>query len=199
MYVGVTGPIGVGKSSLVSTLREQLGWGSLDEGFEGNPYMEGLYADPARWSFHAQLHFHVEALADAGRVASGYWLWDRPPAERHHAFIPPLRAAGYVTAEEACMLERIMDVADRRCPPTLTVALDGPTPVIVRRIAERGRPYEQGIDAGWMDTHRAQYHAWWPTVDGPVWPIDITRTDVRDPAQLTALVDEIRRLAGVPG
>ena len=56
-YLVVEGPIGVGKTSLVTLLAEQLNGTSILEESENNPFLVRFYRDRRRWAFQTQLFF----------------------------------------------------------------------------------------------------------------------------------------------
>ena len=51
-YVVVSGPLAVGKTTLVNLLAERLGWGKILEDLSSNPYLADYYLDMKRWGFH---------------------------------------------------------------------------------------------------------------------------------------------------
>jgi len=57
VFIGVSGLIGVGKSTLTKGLAEYLGehWLSMYEPVETNPYLEDFYEDISRWTFNMQM------------------------------------------------------------------------------------------------------------------------------------------------
>ena len=56
-FIIVSGNIGSGKSSLTKILSEQLGWKAFYEVVENNPYLEDIYNNMKKWSFHLKVFF----------------------------------------------------------------------------------------------------------------------------------------------
>ena len=56
-HVSIAGNIGVGKSTLVGILAEELGWQPYYELVADHPYLDDYYANQERWGFHSQIWF----------------------------------------------------------------------------------------------------------------------------------------------
>ena len=56
-FITVAGNIGVGKSSLVRLLSEQIVFTPFFEPVSENPYLADFYQDMPAWSFHSQVFF----------------------------------------------------------------------------------------------------------------------------------------------
>lgn len=56
MFIGIAGPIGVGKTTLTTTLAKHLDFDAYYEPVETNPYLADFYQDMARWTFPMQMH-----------------------------------------------------------------------------------------------------------------------------------------------
>ena len=49
MFIGISGIIGAGKSTLAQNLAKHLGYEAFNEPVKENPYLEDFYADMNRW------------------------------------------------------------------------------------------------------------------------------------------------------
>ena len=56
-YLVIEGNIGVGKSSLVKKLAEEMNARTIYEQFEDNPFLPKFYENPDRYSFPLELSF----------------------------------------------------------------------------------------------------------------------------------------------
>jgi deoxyadenosine/deoxycytidine kinase len=61
-FIAVAGNIGVGKSTLVMLLSENLGWTPFFEPVTENPYLADFYEDMQAWGFHSQIYFLMRRL-----------------------------------------------------------------------------------------------------------------------------------------
>lgn len=81
MFIGVSGLIGAGKSTLTRELAEHLDssatnavqgrWTPVFEPVETNPYLEDFYKDIARWSFNMQMFLMAKRFQQHQEV-----IWD---------------------------------------------------------------------------------------------------------------------------
>ena len=61
-FVAVAGNIGVGKTTLVQRLCDNLGWTPFFEPESDNPYLPDFYQDMQTWAFHSQVFFLTRRL-----------------------------------------------------------------------------------------------------------------------------------------
>ena len=90
MFIGVSGLIGAGKSTLTRDLSKELSrlqgtpWNSVYEPVKENPYLEDFYKDISRWTFNMQLYLlasrfrqHQEVIWDPAHRLGGGVVQDR--------------------------------------------------------------------------------------------------------------------------
>ena len=56
MFIGISGIIGAGKSTLAQNLAKHLGYEAFNEPVKDNPYLEDFYTDMNRWGAMMQIH-----------------------------------------------------------------------------------------------------------------------------------------------
>jgi deoxyadenosine/deoxycytidine kinase len=61
-FVAIAGNIGVGKSTLVKMLCDQMGWDPFYEPVTENPYLADFYQNMSAWAFHSQVFFLTHRL-----------------------------------------------------------------------------------------------------------------------------------------
>jgi len=61
-FIAIEGPIGVGKSTLASTLAEHFHANLVRDTETENPYLKQFYKDPQPIALHTQLHFLLSRL-----------------------------------------------------------------------------------------------------------------------------------------
>jgi deoxyguanosine kinase len=149
-YIVVEGPIGVGKTSLVSRLAESFGCETLLEGAEENPFLDRFYSDGRHAAFPTQLFFlfqrsrQLQELrqADMFRTAlvADYML------EKDRLF-----ARLNLDRNELELYEQVYERMTMEAPaPDLVVYLQAPVNVLLRRIKKRARPNEKHLDSGYL-------------------------------------------------
>lgn len=168
MYLVVEGPIGVGKTSLTRLLARELGAQVNLEVVEENPFLAAFYERPRAYAFQVQVFFllsrfkQLQALSQAPlfeqSVVSDY-LFDKD-------FI---FAAMNLRDHEFALYEDLYHhLRPRLARPDLVVYLSAGTDLLLSRIAQRGRPFEQAIEAAYLRELSARYDEYFRSYDGPL-------------------------------
>ena len=178
MYLAIEGVIGVGKTSLARLLQPMFGAGVLLEVFEENPFLSDFYGDRARYALQTQLFFLLSRYRQQREVPE--------LLARHSALIADytfakdaLFARLNVRGDELELYRRLHDaLAEKVRRPDLTVYLKAPTPLLMTRITQRGRPYEKNMDPGYIQSLVEAYDDFFATyADGRVLVIDAAPLD----------------------
>lgn len=197
-FIVIAGNIGVGKSTLTALLAQRLGWTPFYEPNADNPYLADFYHDMLRWSFHAQVSFLAQrvaqhkALLERGEPA----VLDRSVYEDAEVFACNLYQRGALSErdwETYQGLYRTMSSLLR--PPDLIVYLRASVPTLMRRIAQRGRDYERDIAPDYLASLNALYERWIEGFDAcATLSIDADALDfVSRPSDLNAVIGQITR------
>ncbi len=198
----VAGNIGTGKTSLTERLGTRLGWHTAFESVADNPYLGDFYIDMRQWSFHLQVYFlghraqqHLELARNPVSAIA-----DRSIYEDAHIFARALHHLGNLSERDYQAYRRLFEVVVNNLPrPDLLLYLKTPVPVLMDRIARRGRAIESGISADYMALLEHFYEEWLQTFDAcPVLTINTADLDfVRQPRHLDVITQRIQdRLAG---
>jgi deoxyguanosine kinase len=145
MYLAIDGVIGVGKTSLARLLQPAFSAGVLLEVFEENPFLSDFYSDRARYAFQTQIFFllsrYHQQRAAPGILADGSLIADYTFAK------DALFARINLSGDDRVLYDRLHAALAEKIPaPDLVVYLRAPTPVLLQRIAQRGRSYEMQMD-----------------------------------------------------
>lgn len=191
-FITVAGNIGVGKSTLVTLLSERLGWDPVFEAVEENPYLNDFYQDMRRWSFHSQVFFLSRRLKQHHSLLQRprSVIQDRSVYEDAEIFARNLYQQGNMSQRDwRAYTDLYQTLATLLQPPHLVVYLKASVPTLRRRIAQRGRGYEQQI----ADTYLAQlndlYDTW--AADFRLSPVLTVDTNNLDYVQHDAHLDQI--------
>lgn len=180
-FITIAGNIGVGKSTLVSKLATRNGWEPVLEAVTENPYLADFYADMHRWSFQSQVFFlarrlqqHHQLLQHAHSV-----IQDRSVYEDAEIFARNLYHQGDMGERDwRCYLDLYTTLTMLLQPPDLVVYLQASVPTLQRRIAQRGRSFEQTIADDYLLRLNELYNAWAANFElSPVLIVDTNRLD----------------------
>lgn len=203
-HIVIAGNIGVGKSTLVSLLAEQLGWTPVYELEEAHPYLDDYYADPRHWGFHSQIWFLTRRLTQHQEVAGlpGIVVQDRSIYEDAAVFAASLHAQGILAERDYATYQQLYDAIARELrPPNLVVYLRASVPTLLQRIVRRARPAEQGIRAEYLASLERHYEEWvagWTA--SPVVTLDTDQLDVVErPEDCKHLIEAIATRLGEQG
>lgn len=197
MFVAIAGNIGVGKSTLTRLASERFNLTPIYEAVDENPYLADFYRDMPRYAFHSQMFFlaarlrqHLALVNPAERVVQ-----DRTVYEDAFVFARALHQSGTLDRRDYASYTLMFEAVERALrPPDLLVYLRGSLPTLQRRIAERGRSFEQAIPASYLEQLGGLYDEWVAGYDrSPVLIVDADRFDVQrregDREELFALME----------
>ena len=153
MFIGISGIIGAGKSTLAQDLAEHLGYEAFNEPVKDNPYLEDFYADMNRWGAMMQIHLlfrrfeqHQQIVWNSKKGA----VQDRTIYE-DSIFARMLHEAGFIDRRDYETYAGHFNIMKRYLVyPDLLLYLRVDPETSLRRIAERGRKAEVGITLEYM-------------------------------------------------
>jgi deoxyadenosine/deoxycytidine kinase len=179
--VAIEGVIGVGKTTLTQELARRLNGRAVLEEFEDNPFLADFYKDRAAFAFSTQIFFLMSRFRQQEVLAQGDLFQTCTIADY---LFDKDRIFALLTLEDAelALYERLFDVLRVQVPkPDLVVFLRADHEVVMGRIAERGRPYESGMDPTYIRALEDAYRRFFSTyAECPVLIIDTTLIDFRN-------------------
>ncbi len=180
-FVAVAGNIGVGKSTLTRMLCERLGWEPLYEVAGDNPYLDDLYKDMRRWSFHSEVFFLARKVRTYRRIINSTRsvVQDRTIYEDAEIFVENFYREGLMSERDYHTYRELYEVVvELLPPPDLVIYLKASVPTLMERIALRGRDYEKTISRDYLEKLNALYDEWIEHYDlGPVLTVPADRMD----------------------
>lgn len=162
-FVALAGNIGVGKSTLVGKLCQNLDWQPFYEPVSENPYLADFYADMRSWSFHSQIFFltqrlraHRQLLDHPTSVIQDRSVYEDAEIFAHNLYLRSLiRERDYQTYRNLYQI-----LTEFLPPPDLVVYLRASVPTLLDRIANRGRDYERQISPDYLAQLNELYESW---------------------------------------
>jgi deoxyadenosine/deoxycytidine kinase len=198
MYIAIEGVIGVGKTSLARLLQPAFGAEVVLEVFEENPFLSDFYSDRARYAFQTQMFFLLSRYHQQRVVPV---LLERGPVIADYTFAKDaLFARINLRGDELTLYHRLHDALAEKIPrPELLVYLRAPTDVLMRRIAQRGRPYERQMERAYIDELNRAYDDFFAdSHPAPVLTLETEGMDfVANPEDLRAVTERIQSALGL--
>lgn len=162
-FVAIAGNIGVGKSTLVGMMCQQLGWQPYYEPVAENPYLEDFYGDMRAWAFQSQVFFlthrlrmHLDLLENPASVVQ-----DRSVYEDAEVFATNLYRQGQMSERDYASYRKLYRLlCDMLRPPDLVIYLRASVPTLQQRIAHRGRDFESNISDEYLGQLNDLYENW---------------------------------------
>lgn len=180
-YIAVEGVIGVGKTTLVHKLRERLEARTVFEQFDENPFLPDFYRDPKTFAFSTQIFFLMSRFRQQEVLAQGDLFRSHTLSDY---FFDKDRIFAVLTLEshELALYERLFEVLRMQVPqPDMIIYLRADHDVVMSRITERGRPYEQDTDPAYFKSVADAYARFFRDYTAcPVLTIDTSQVDLRD-------------------
>ena len=191
-YVAFEGPIGVGKTSLVTLLSERLEAVRLLEDVS-NPFLESFYDEVPGAAFQAQLFFLLSRYRQFTEAAQGELFQQLTLAD--HTFQKDRIFAHLTLSDSELMLyERLWSLLAPQLPkPDMVVYLQGSTDVLLQRVQRRKRAEETGISRAYLDeVNQAYAHYFYHYQETPLLVINTSQIDfVAVEADLDDLIAQI--------
>ena len=203
MYFAIEGVIGVGKTTLARLLQSGFKAELVLEVFEENPFLSNFYSDRARYAFQTQIFFllsryHQQRRNITDRLGTVNSIISDYTFEKDSLF-----ARINLQGDELDMYYSVQEaLAEKVSPPNLVVYLRASTDTLMRRIAQRDRPYERSMERDYIDLLNRAYDEYYLSSShtSPVLIVDTNELDfVNRPEDLALIEQRIRiSLLGAP-
>lgn len=157
-YIVIDGPIGVGKTSLATLLSQELNARLIFERAEENPFLTDFYADPARFRFQTQIFFLMSRFAQQEEF-SQHDLFNQVTISDYLFAKDRIFAYLNLNDNELALYEQIYRMIEPKVVrPDLVIFLQADTETILRRIRQRGRPFEKNVDRDYIESVNEAYN-----------------------------------------
>ena len=162
-FVAVAGNIGVGKTTLVKKLCDNLDWTPFFEPEKENPYLPDFYKDMQTWAFHSQVFFLTRRLRAHKNlcVHPGFVIQDRSVYEDAEIFAHNLYRQKQIGERDYQTYQELYQaLVEFLPPPDLVLYIKASVPTLQQRIRQRGRDYEGEIDPNYLTQLNQLYDQW---------------------------------------
>jgi deoxyguanosine kinase len=193
-YIAVEGPIGVGKTTLVTALAERDGGRAVLEAVEENPFLAGFYQDPRKHAFQAQLFFLLSRFQQQQELFQQD-LFSQLTVSDYLFAKDRIFAALTLDPNEMALYERVWQaLGPRTVRPDLVVYLQARPDVLQARVRKRGRDFERHLAPEYLEAvARAYGDFFFHYEESPLLVVNTSALDLTDEQDLGALLGQIRR------
>ena len=149
-YIVVEGPIGVGKTSLVRILAQELNARTVFEVVEENPFLSSFYSDRQKHAFQTQLFFLLSRFKQQQDLFQQD-LFHKFTVSDYFFAKDRIFAGLTLDSNELALYERIYSLLQPRIvKPDMVIYLEARLDVLLAQIKKRGRAFEKMFDADYL-------------------------------------------------
>ena len=192
-FIAIEGNIGTGKTTFAKMLERDFQARLVLEQFTDNPFLPFFYENPDRYAFPVELFFMTERHKQLQEELSQQNLFQQLLISDYYFIKTLLFAQNNLHTDEFRLFQRLFHILNASFPePGLLVYLHRSIPNLLRNIKNRGRSYEQNIEAPYLESLQGAYFKYFrsnPKI--PILVIDIENVDFWND---TAAYDEMIRL-----
>lgn len=179
-YVAIEGNIGAGKTSLAQMIAHDFNGKLILERFAENPFLPQFYQDPERYAFPLEMSFLADRFQQLAEQSAQYDLFSDLIITDYDRYKSLIFAKITLTPPEFDLYQKFFHQMHRELPrPEVYIYLAQSTDRLLDNIKNRGRSYEQSIDADYLKKINSGYltHLNSETHQGQVIRIDLTDLD----------------------
>jgi len=194
-YIAIEGPIGVGKTSLVNLLGEELSARTILEQFEENPFLADFYDDPERFAFQTQLFFLLQRYQQQQELRQVDIFHNLLITD--YMFVKDrLFASLNLNEKEMPLYETVANLLERNViNPDLVIYLQADTDTLMKNIHKRKRSFEKNMSRDYIDALNQVYNEYFFRYqDTPLLIINTNNIDfVNNKKDLEEIINIVRQ------
>jgi len=145
LRIGVVGPMGVGKTSLVNFLSRDWKIRIISENFNKSPFLEKYYKNPQRFSFSSQIWFYENRIRQIMNFNKYKKAIVDNDLEGNKVFALAQYKMGFMKKDEYLLYKRITSLLDGNnnyAKTNLLLYTFASHKIVEKRIFERARDFE---------------------------------------------------------
>lgn len=200
LFIGVSGIIGCGKSTLTKTFSDAFVFEASYEPVAENPYLELFYKDMRKYGcimqlrlLHERFRLHMAAVFSPKHVIQDRTIYD------DMVFATMLRRAGLIEELDFETYRlAFLNMSQFLHRPDVLVYLDCSPEVAMRNIRARGRGAETTITLEYLRDLKANYEEWLEVVGIPVIRVDVNDTFADPHHVMDLIIERLQRSEPVP-
>lgn len=192
MMIGVSGIIGVGKSTLVKQLGTIIDCDTFFEPVKRNLYLEKFYKDIKKYSFPMQVY-----LLNHRFLQHQQMVWSRKSCIQDRTiyedviFAKMLKEDGLMDSLDfQTYVDLFQNMSNFLHRPDIIIYLDVEPEVAIERIRQRGRDCETGITLEYLIKLKAGYEDWLSDIKDRIPVLRLDWNTYQDPTKVSKMIDE---------
>ena len=195
-YIAVEGPIGVGKTTVVEQLAEQLDANTVLEDWSTNPFLRAFYEGTDGASLQVELFFLLMRYRQQQELVQRQLF---AQATLCDYVFEKSRLFAYLNLDDSELMiyEKLFTLLAESVPrPDLVVYLQAPTDVLMKRVHTRGRTEEAGLSEEYLgEVNRAYNHYFFHYGATPLLVVNTTDVDFASSSEdLDDLLRQVRSM-----
>ncbi len=150
-YIAIEGNIGAGKTSLATQIAHDFNAKLILERFNDNPFLPKFYQDPSRYAFPLEMSFLADRYQQLLDDIKQHDLFTDYVIADYDAYKSMIFANITLQEEEFALYKKLFFLMHKDLPkPDLYIYLYQNTPRLLENIKKRGREFETGIEATYL-------------------------------------------------
>jgi deoxyguanosine kinase len=150
-YIAIEGNIGAGKTSLAQKIADDFNAKLILERFKDNPFLPKFYEDQNRYAFPLEMSFLADRYQQLLDDITQFDLFKDCVVADYDAYKSLIFAKVTLAEEEYNLYRKLFHLMHKELPkPDVYVYLYQNTERLLENIRKRGRNYEKGIEASYL-------------------------------------------------
>jgi len=157
-YIAIEGCIGAGKTTLAEMLAADFNAELILERFADNPFLAKFYKDPTHYAFPLEMTFLTDRYQQLKNLLSKRDLFTDLVVADYFIDKCAIFAKNNLQQDEYNLFLKVYEIITDFLPkPDLLIYLYNTPENLLKNIAKRGREYERGIQAAYLESIQENY------------------------------------------
>lgn len=158
IFIAIEGPIGVGKTTLATILKEHFNYTLLREIVEENPFLSKFYTDIKGYALQTEAFFLFNRVKQLEDTENNFLSKGMGVVSDYHIIKNLIFAGLTLDKMQFHRYKQVYNTFVNDLPqPDIIVYLNSDTDVLMNRIALRDRSFEREMDRNYIDELRTEY------------------------------------------
>lgn len=157
-YIVIEGCIGAGKTSLSEMLAQELNGELVLERFDDNSFLPKFYKDPLHYAFPVEMTFLTDRYQQLKQLLSQRDMFKDVVIGDYFIDKCIIFSKNNLQPDEYSLYTKVYDIISACLPkPDIIIYLYNDAERLLHNIAHRGREYEKGITADYLNNIQENY------------------------------------------